>query len=456
MPDAIAQALTHLRDGQHAAAWADLLPLVARHPNRHRVLELFVQASVCAERHEEAAALLRGLRDRIATVPYTTAQAGLALCGGDVEAARELAITLENKPEAVAAYLDLAVGIAQRMGDADTTVTWLRERERRIGTFPFAWLPVRWIEQGRLGQHDAILAEIDALEAQIPAARVGERRSLRLHRAMALHNSVRFADALATAVALADEIAAEAAEGASPAPDGAPLVARIGTRLRQAQVAADVERLVLTQGLPVAVHAGTLLALTREGGFFPFDQDFDLAVLPPASSAAVAKSLVDSGLFRLDRPALDTGSFRNLVHRRTGLAVDLTEYRRDGDRFISEWRHPSGVLLRRSAVPAFSVRLVDHAGVGRRLPLPDDPAALLRATYGAWERPDPAFDTLVSAPNVMEETDYLRSVAAIRLAEALSAGRTALARHLATRLRAFGVASDRLSGLCAGLNDGDR
>jgi hypothetical protein len=184
------------------------------------------------------------------------------------------------------------------------------------------------------------------------------------------------------------------------------------------------------------VHAGTLLSLVREGGFFPCDQDIDLAALPPATSAMVAQALTATGAFRIRQQALDAGSFRSLVHVRTGLAVDVTEYRREGDLFISTWRHPSGVVLRQAAVPAFSTRLVDHAGVGRRLPLPlpEFPEEQLRATYGDWETPATDFDTLVSAPNILEFTSFLRSVAAIRLADAMLSGRNGLARHLARSL----------------------
>ena len=68
----------------------------------------------------------------------------------------------------------------------------MRERERRIANFPFAWLPARWEVQGRLGQHADVLREAEQFEQSIPAQFPGERRIVRLHRAMANHNALRF------------------------------------------------------------------------------------------------------------------------------------------------------------------------------------------------------------------------------------------------------------------------
>jgi hypothetical protein len=340
----------------------------------------------------------------------------------------------------------MRVAIAEREEDLEALLERMLERERRIVDFPFAWLPARWEVQGRLGQHDDVLREAARFEQSIPAHFPAERRIVRLQRAMANHNALRFGESEALALGVVEGLIETGPRQSSPAPS-----ARLGTRRRQAIVIGEIERLVLTQALPVVVHAGTLLSLVREGGFFPCDQDIDLAALPPATSGEVAQALTATGVFRNRRPALDTGSFRTLVHIRTGLAVDVTEYRRDGGHFISTWRHPSGVVLRQAAVPAFAARLVDHAGVGRRLPLPEFPEEQLRATYGEWKTPDAGFDTLVSAPNILEFTGFLRSVAAIRLADAMLSGRTGLTRHLALTLFQRDVSPNLMERIADGL-----
>ena len=328
------------------------------------------------------------------------------------------------------------IAIAERNSDPQAALQWMRERERRVANIPFAWVPARWEAQGKLGRHDDVIREASTLEQTIPGEYAAERRIVRFHRAMALHNALRFGESAAAALDLADELVKT---GPLPA---APRLARMGTRRRQNIVAAEIEKLALLQGLPIAVHAGTLLALVRDGDFFPHDQDIDLAAIPPATSATVADALIATGAFHRRPQMLDTGSFLSLGHAATGLAVDVTEYRREGDFFVSTWRHPSGVILRQAATPAFATRMVDLPGVGRRLPLPESPEDQLRATYGDWKTPIGDFDTLVEAPNILEFTDFLRSVAAIRLADGMLSGRPGQVRRSARRLLAANVASE--------------
>lgn len=442
----IERANALLESGSPAAAYGEALALLAWHPGNRSVVDVFVRAAACAERQDEGRAILRGLRPRIDPVGYACALASLSLLAGDLDTARGCADGLSTVPEATGAYLNMRVAIAEREEDLEALLELMLERERRIVDFPFAWLPARWEVQGRLGRHDDVLRDAARFEQSILAQFPTERRIVRLQRAMANHNALRFGESEALALGVAEGLLEAGPGPSSPAPS-----ARLGTRRRQGIVIGEIERLVLTQALPVAVHAGTLLSLVREGGFFPCDQDIDLAALPPATSAEVAQALTATGAFRIRRPALDTGSFRTLVHIRTGLAVDVTEYRREGGRFISTWRHPSGVVLRQAAVPAFSARLADHAGVGRRLPLPEFPEEQLRATYGDWETPNADFDTLVSAPNIVEFTSFLRSVAAIRLADAMLSGRAGLARHLALTLLQRDVSPNLMERIADGL-----
>lgn len=435
-PPSVESIRARLEDGAHALAYADALFLLGRAPETPAALDVFIQAAACCERQEEARDVLRRIRHLINVIGYAVAQAHLSLLAGDAAAARAHAESIAFHPDAATAHLGLMIAIAEREDDPQTALRWMRERERRVANIPFAWVPARWEVQGKLGRHDDVIREASKLEQTIPGEFAAERRIVRFHRAMALHNALRFAESAAAALDLADELVK-----AGPLP-AAPRLARMGTRRRQNIVAAEIEKLALLQGLPMAAHAGTLLALVRNGDFFPHDQDFDLAAIPPATSATVADALIATGAFHRRPQMLDTGSFLSLGHNATGLAVDVTEYRQEGDFFVSTWRHPSGVILRRAATPTFAVRMVDLPGVGRRLPLPDSPEKQLRATYGDWETPVGDFDTLVEAPNILEFTDFLRSTAAIRLADGMLSGRPGQIRRTARRLLAANVASE--------------
>ncbi|KPF85125.1 hypothetical protein IP70_13070 [alpha proteobacterium AAP38] len=96
---------------------------------------------------------------------------------------------------------------------------------------------------------------------------------------------------------------------------------------------------------------------------------------------------------------------------------------------------------------------MDVPGIGRRLPVPDDPAALLAATYGDWRTPDGGFDTMVAAPNLTGYTDFLASVTAIRLVDYLLAGRIAAARRLGQLLADANIDKELVSLLAAGNSD---
>ena len=191
-PPSIERAKAWLESGSHAAAYGDALVLLARQPENCAAVEVFVRAAACAERQDEGAEVLRGFRHRIDPIGYACAQASMSLLAGDLATARGCAEGLATIPEAGRAYLDMMVAIAEREEIPETILERMRERERRIANFPFAWLPARWEVQGRLGQHADVLREAAQFEQSIPAQFPGERRIVRLQRAMANHNALRF------------------------------------------------------------------------------------------------------------------------------------------------------------------------------------------------------------------------------------------------------------------------
>lgn len=435
--DLVARVNRRLAAGQACEAYADVLEALRQQPATPVLAGLLVNAATIGERWEEALTVLDDMGNRFEPSCLARCEGVLALGAGHLDQARRCAEQLMARPDSQDTGMALMVAIAGRQADSAAQLHWMRRREQGREQIPLALLPPRWEIQGRLGLHEQVLAEIAHLTQAVPAGNLAAHHLLQLHRAIALHGGLRFTDSTAIALSVAARLTAQR----GPA-DGKAMTARIITRRRQCRVLAVIERLVLTRGLPVVIHAGTLLGLFRDGDLLPGDQDIDLAVLPPATSAQVAEILVATGDFRPQPHGVDSGSFRAVVHQPTGLTVDITEYVREGGRFVSRWQHPSGVVLREAAVPAFTPRLVDLPAVGRRLPQPDDPAALLSATYGDWRTPNACFDTMVAAPNLLGFTAFLGSVAAIRLVDYLMAGQRDMARHLAARLAAHGLGRD--------------
>ena len=96
----IERANALLESGSHAAAYGEALVLLARQPENPGVVDVFVRAAACAERQDEGAEVLRGLRHRIDPVGYACAQASMSLLAGDLDTARGCAEGLSTMPEA--------------------------------------------------------------------------------------------------------------------------------------------------------------------------------------------------------------------------------------------------------------------------------------------------------------------------------------------------------------------
>lgn len=437
-----------LGGGDYYGAYADALLHLRNEPGQAAVSTL-VDVAILSERCDEALLVLQAQQSRLPPLVYHQHLGTLSLFAGDLQQAHTQGEVLMALASGADAGLALLTAAADRQVDHVARLHWMHQREQRLQRVPLSLLTQRWEVQSLLGQQGQIMAEADRVLRSLPSANVDIRATVQLHQAMALHDQLRFSDSVVSALRLARSLAQHVR--AYPTPQ--PTTAKIRTRRRQLQILAEIERLVLTEDLPVVLHAGTLLGLTRDADLLPGDMDLDLATIPPAPSAGVVAALVATGRFKEQRHRVDTGTFRAVVHQPTGLTVDITEYHRDGNRFVSRWCHPSGPLLRESTVPAFTPVLVDVPGLERRLPMPDGPAALLTATYGDWQTPDGGFDTMVAAPNLTGYTDFLASVTAIRLVDNLLAGRIVAARRLGQLLADADIDKELVSLLDAGNGD---
>lgn len=437
-----------LRRGDYYGAYADTLLYLRKQPGP-AAFGTLVDVAIVSERCDEALLVLQVQRLRLSPLEYLQHSGTLSLFAGDLPQAQAQGEALLALPDGADVGLALLAAVAHRHDDHEARLHLMRQREQRLQQVPLSLLTQRWEVQALLGQQEQIRAEADQVLRSLPSANVDIRATVQLHQAMTLHDQLRFSDSVASALRLARSLAQHVRAYPTPQPPAA----KIRTRRRQLQILAEIERLVLTEDLPVVLHAGTLLGLTRDGDLLPGDMDLDLATIAPATSAGVVAALVGTGRFKQQRHRVDTGTFRALVHQPTGLTVDITEYQRDGNRFVSRWCHPSGQVLRESTVPAFTPMLVDMPGLGRRLPMPDDPGAVLTATYGDWRTPDGDFDTMVAAPNLTGYTDFLASVTAIRLVDCLLAGRIVAARRLGQLLADADIDKELVDLLDAGNGD---
>lgn len=146
-------------------------------------------------------------------------------------------------------------------------------------------------------------------------------------------------------------------------------------------------------GVPAYICYGTLLGAIRNGKLIGHDNDIDIAYLSELDHPV---DVVRQG-YRVERVLRDAGW---VVRRGSGVRLNVRLRLSDGsfrfvDVFTSHW--VEGVLYipsdtgyrtpRETILPLTTVELM-----GRQVPAPADPEALLTATYGeSWRVPDPSF-----------------------------------------------------------------
>lgn len=160
-----------------------------------------------------------------------------------------------------------------------------------------------------------------------------------------------------------------------------------------AEAAAVVARLGAL-GYDAFINSGTLLGAVRDGKLIAHDDDVDLAVIVPATSAAeaasewirlaqrlLAEGLIDAGHHaRSGHPLfkLDNGS---------GVDFDLFPAWFSAEGRCHVWPHTCGELVADEVLP-----LVPIALHGCLLPAPRQPEKMLALNYGpGWRQPDPSF-----------------------------------------------------------------
>ena len=185
----------------------------------------------------------------------------------------------------------------------------------------------------------------------------------------------------------------------------------------------DAVGLLEGQGLRPFPTAGTLLGWWREGKFLAHDKDIDI-MLPAGSDweSAVA-ALADSSVFAMGPNEMGYSNFRSMIHRETGLVVDLSHHEEGGKGQVQcVWRIPGlpDEQCRRTQQSAY--QLVRDQWLGCEFWRPEDPDRFLTDVYGDWRTPDANFDTVISGHHLVGFPDVVRCYAYNRLAYNFSEG----------------------------------
>lgn len=150
--------------------------------------------------------------------------------------------------------------------------------------------------------------------------------------------------------------------------------------------------------VPFFLAYGTLLGIVRDGDLLPYDKDMDVGLPWDVSRETLVRALtVKHGFSRIGRhtPEKDTWNV-DLIHRETGISIDLFFFKPDGDALLSGFHHLPVPLLWRFG--HFTTRPLEF--LGHTWQVPDPPERFFQEIYGPdWQTPDPYFDTVISGRN---------------------------------------------------------
>ncbi|AOY99603.1 hypothetical protein BKK81_10260 [Cupriavidus sp. USMAHM13] len=157
-------------------------------------------------------------------------------------------------------------------------------------------------------------------------------------------------------------------------------------------------------GVHAFAHAGTLLGLVREGRLLPFDKDLDLG-LPVQELPAARAILLRHGWQPVpQRFAID--NLASYAHPRLEVVLDLCGLcdAPDGNGLLGGFWTAGGSPPARQRVTRFPgpLHLVPHKGPAGPVWRLSHAESWLAAFYGKdWRTPDPDFDTIIGAHNLL-------------------------------------------------------
>jgi len=218
-------------------------------------------------------------------------------------------------------------------------------------------------------------------------------------------------------------------------------------------------------GVRAFAHAGTLLGLVRERRLLPFDKDLDLGLL--VAELPAAHAILRAHGWQCPPPLFAIDNMASYHHPRHDVVLDLCGLQPEpgGATLLGGFWTGQGAPAAHQRVTRFPgpLRLAQQAGpAGPAGPVwwLEDPHGWLETIYGKdWRVPDPAFDTIIGAHNLVGFSALTQWYAYSRIANACLNGywekalrlvRLVLERHTprdGLLLRLAAVLEGRLAGL---------
>jgi hypothetical protein len=162
--------------------------------------------------------------------------------------------------------------------------------------------------------------------------------------------------------------------------------------------------LLAGNGVRAFPHAGTLLGLIREKKLLPFDKDLDLGLM--IDELPLAHSTLTTNGWQRSYNSIPITNIVSYYHPEIDITLDLCgkEAESDGSNSIlGGFRVNNGTPLEWQRISRFPPLLLEiHTHPAGKIWQLQEPESWLAAMYGkSWRVPDPDFDTVIGAYNLV-------------------------------------------------------
>ena len=181
--------------------------------------------------------------------------------------------------------------------------------------------------------------------------------------------------------------------------------------------------------------SGTLLGYVRNGGFLSHDKDIDVGIFESQNIFDTLNSIANSQLFEVqfDYLRIENTYQVPVIHRATGMAIDIFIYYKSEDRLITGVHGDFGYTQNFTFKP-FELEKIKFLGV--EFAIPQDYRTNLEENFGNWQVPDSSFISHLECPTTVDVggTVYL-VVARLEMLRSLVEGKSKKVDRIANILR---------------------
>jgi tetratricopeptide (TPR) repeat protein len=163
----------------------------------------------------------------------------------------------------------------------------------------------------------------------------------------------------------------------------------------------DLQTALSAVGLSPFLVSGTLLGYARNRGFLSHDKDIDVGIFASQNIFDVVTLLSQNGLFDVKYKYLRVENTYQvpIIHRRTGMSIDIFVYHPHGDKLITGVQGNFGYTQNFTFTP-FTLETVQFLDID--FSIPANAALNLEENFGAWQVPDPYFISHLECPTTVD------------------------------------------------------